>query len=80
MTNLEHLEAAEGCLNNDGRHTLAHVAQDAREEITKLRAKIVAAEMKFDLLAGYGLEDESPFICHQAMKQIAAEARDAMRA
>lgn len=37
MTNLEHLEAAERAVKMSGRITLAHVVQDAREEITELR-------------------------------------------
>lgn len=36
-TDLDRLESVQGCLNNDGRHKLALIVQNAREEIVALR-------------------------------------------
>lgn len=40
---------------------------------------LTRAEMRFDLLSDYGLQDESPFICYEAMKSIAYDAREEIR-
>ncbi len=40
MTNLDHLHTAEQVLTADRRSMLAHVVEDAREELIELRAKL----------------------------------------
>jgi hypothetical protein len=70
MTNLEHLKRAECCLREDARPTLAHVVQDAAEEIAELRTE---NEWLQSLLAGFEWQRINAMSAAEVEKELLAE-------